>query len=64
MLDVVRLMNEIMRMKCLGSVQTNQDNTLKVVAFNKITKKSTSFDIDENERLDVVLNRIRNDICF
>lgn len=64
MLDVVRLMNEIMRMKCLGSVQTNQDNTLKVVAFNKITKKSTSFDIDENERLDVVLNRIRNEICF
>lgn len=64
MLDVVRLMNEIMRMKCLGSVQTNQDNTLKIVAFNKITKKSTSFDIDENERLDVVLNRIRNDICF
>lgn len=64
MLDVVRLMNEIMRMKCLGSVQTNQDNTLKVVAFNKITKKSTSFDIDENERLDVVLNKIRNDICF
>ena len=64
MLDVVRLMNEIMRMKCLGSVQTNQDNTLKVVAFNKITKKSTSFDIDENERLDVVLNRIRNDICL
>lgn len=64
MLDVVRLMNEIMRMKCLGSVQTNQDNTLKVVAFNKITKKSTSFDIDENERLDIVLNRIRNEICF
>lgn len=64
MLDVVRLMNEIMRMKCLGSVQTNQDNTLKVIAFNKITKKSTSFDIDENERLDIVLNRIRNEICF
>lgn len=64
MLDVVRLMNEIMRMKCLGSVQTNPDKTLKIVAFNKITKKSTSFDVDENERLDVVLNKIRNDICF
>ena len=64
MLDVVRLMNEIMRMKCLGSVQTNQDNTLKIVAFNKVTKKSTSFDVDENERLDVVLNKIRNEICF
>ena len=64
MLDVVRLMNEIMRLKCLGGVQTNPDKTLRIVAFNKVTKKSTSFDVDENERLDVVLNKIREDICF
>lgn len=62
MIDAVQLMNDLMRRKCLGGVQTNPDGSLKVFATSRITKKSILFDIDRDASLEDVLNRIDTEL--
>lgn len=62
MIDAVQLMNDLMRRKCLGGVQTNPDGSLKVFATSRITHKSVLFDIDKDTLLEDVLNRIDEEI--
>lgn len=62
MIDAVQLMNDLMRRKCLGGVQTNPDGSLKVFATSRITKKSVLFDIDRDTPLEEVLNRIDEEV--
>lgn len=42
MVSVPSLIDDIMRMKCLATVQTNPDDTLNITAVNTITKQSVS----------------------
>lgn len=62
MIDAVQLMNDLMRRKCLGGVQTNPDGSLKVFATSRITHRSVLFDIDKDTSLEDVLNRIDTEL--
>lgn len=41
-MDVPSLVDDIMRMKCLASVQTNIDKTLNISAVHTVTKKQVT----------------------
>lgn len=62
MIDAVQLMNQLMRRKCLGGVQTNPDGSLKVFVTSRITHKSVLFDIDRDTLLEDILNKIDEEI--
>lgn len=42
MVSVSSLVDDIMRMKCLATVQHNPDNTLNITAVSTLTKKSVT----------------------
>lgn len=62
MIDVGLFMNQLMRAKCLGGIQTLVDGKHLVYAVSRVTGKQTSFILDDGMSLDRVIQKVLEEV--